>query len=251
MIRIENVSFKRRNKVILKDINLNLRPGQTIALIGPNGAGKSTLLSLMARQLPLLEGDIWFDQESVLHSHSSVLARKLSLMQQSTHFMSRLRVQELLLFARYPYHKGRPRAVDHEFVDKILNYFGLQDRRNQFLDQLSGGLRQLALVAMVFSQDTDYILLDEPLNNLDMFHAKNLMGLLRKAIRDWQKSIVIVLHDVNYASQYADYIVALKHGVVAFEGCPADVLTASNLKRLYNVDAKIIEHNGKRISLHF
>ncbi len=114
--------------------------------------------------------------------------------------MSRLTVEDLLVFARYPYHKGHPSLADKVKVEEVLEYFGLAHLKRTFIDKLSGGQRQIALVAMTFCQDADYILLDEPLNNLDMFHARHLMQTLKKAISDWGKTIVVVLHDINYAS---------------------------------------------------
>lgn len=251
MIEVSNIEFKRQDNKILKNISLSLAKHQTVALIGPNGAGKSTLLSLMARQLPLQKGVITFDSVFVEKNNSSRLAKKISFMPQHSNFMNRLRVIDLLVFARYPYHKGRPQELDYSVVKKTLSYFGLEKWQNHFIDQLSGGLRQLALVAMTFSQDTDYILLDEPLNNLDMFHAKKLMKILQTAINDWKKTIVIVLHDINYASHYADYIVALKHGQVAFQGGTREVLNASNIESLYSVSTEVIHHQGKPVSLHF
>lgn len=165
--------------------------------------------------------------------------------------MSRFNVEDLLLFARYPYHKGRPKAEDRRCVEEMLDYFALTSIRHVFLDELSGGQRQMALVAMVFCQQTKYILLDEPLNNLDMFHAKHLMTTLRRAIDDWNKSIIIVLHDINYASQYADHIVAFQQGKLLFQGETKAVMTEQNLLNLYQVDVEIIEHRGKTLSVHY
>lgn len=251
MIEIQNVGFKRAEKIILETTQLTLGAKQSIALIGPNGAGKSTLLSLMARLLPLQTGQIRYDNLDISTTPSQVMARKVGILQQHSHFMSRLTVQDLLLYARYPYHKGRPKSEDHDVVEQMLAYFELSKFRTTFLDELSGGQRQMALVAMVFCQGTDYILLDEPLNNLDMYHARHLMTTLRRAIVDWNKTIVVVLHDINYASLYADQIIALKQGAILFQGTPDEVLTHENIQALYGVDVDIIEHQGKRLSVHF
>jgi iron complex transport system ATP-binding protein len=251
VIQIQNVSFKRAEKIILETTQLTLGAQQSIALIGPNGAGKSTLLSLMARLLPLQTGQILYDHLDIATTPSQVMARKVGILQQHSHFMSRLRVQDLLLYARYPYHRGRPKSDDYDVVEQMLAYFELSKLRTTFLDELSGGQRQMALVAMVFCQGTDYILLDEPLNNLDMYHARHLMTTLRRAIVDWNKTIVVVLHDINYASLYADQIVALKQGTIVFQGTPDEVLTPDNIQALYGVEVDIIEHQGKRLSLHF
>lgn len=251
MIELKAIEHHIAETKILKSIDLTLKPHQTIALIGPNGAGKSTLLSLMARLEPLQAGQILFDGLDVTKVKTDVIAKKLAILQQSMHFMSRLTVEDLLIFARYPYHKGRPKKEDQEKVKEVLAYFHLTHLKDKFIDQLSGGQRQMALVAMTFCQDTDYILLDEPLNNLDMYHARHLMQTLQQAISDWGKTIVVVLHDINYASHYADYIVGMKQGGISFHGATKDVLTANNIEQLYNLDVSMLEFENKRFCVHY
>ncbi len=251
MIELKAIEHHIEDTKILQSIDLVLQPQQTIALIGPNGAGKSTLLSLMARLEPLQSGQILFDGLDVTRSKTDLVARKLAILQQSMHFMSRLTIADLLMFARYPYHKGRPKKLDQNRVDEMLSYFHLSHLKDKFIDQLSGGQRQMALVAMTFCQDTDYILLDEPLNNLDMYHARHLMRTLQQAISDWGKTIVVVLHDINYASHYADYIVGMKQGEISFHGATDAVLTAENIEQLYNLDVSMLEFENKRFCMHY
>lgn len=251
MIELLKVQHTISGSRVLGETSLTLTGNQVIALIGPNGAGKSTLLSLMSRLSPLQTGKILFDGMDISTTKSDEVARKIAILQQSTHFMSRLTVEDLLIFSRYPYHKGRPKAEDKTKVEDIIRYFGLETLKHKFIDQLSGGQRQIALVAMTFCQDTDYILLDEPLNNLDMYHARHLMRTLKQAIADWGKTIVVVMHDINYASQYADYIVALQQGNVLFHGQTLEVLTESNIGQLYNLDVSMLTLGDKRFCVHF
>lgn len=251
MIKIEQVNYFIGEKQILSDVSLNLDKGGVIALIGPNGAGKSTLLNLMARINPLKVGRISFDGLDIQETPSRILAQKVSILQQHIQFLSRLTVKELLIFARYPYHKGRPKDHDFEVIQKTLEYFNLLGLQHQFIDELSGGQRQRTLVAMVFAQDTDYILLDEPLNNLDINHAKNLMMNLKKAVTDFGKTIVIVLHDINYASHYADYVVAMKSGQIIYSGKTQEVLVAKNISDLYEMPVHMICHCDKNVCLYF
>ena len=124
MIEVQGVSFNRGAKRILSATDLCLEANQTIALIGPNGAGKSTLLSLMSRLLPLQQGSILYDGLDIESTPGHVLAKKVGILQQQSHFMSRLRVEDVLLYARYPYHKGRPKAEDRKQVNEMLSYFG-------------------------------------------------------------------------------------------------------------------------------
>lgn len=251
MITIENLSYRFEKNEILHDINVTLPKGDIIALIGPNGAGKSTLLSVMARILPLQTGRVCIDSLDIAHTSSRELAKKVSILQQSIHFLSRLSLQDLLLFARFPYHQGRAQAQDYAKVEEIIEYFQLGAYRHTFIDELSGGQRQRALVAMVFAQDTEVILLDEPLNNLDMYHAKQLMQLLRQSVRDFSKTIVIVLHDINYALHYADTVVAMKEGRILFSGKKESVLSQENISDLYGLAVKLSEVDGQPICLYF
>ena len=239
MITITDLDYRIGNKPILHNINLELAPGGIIALIGPNGAGKSTLLSLIARLNPLQSGSIRVDTLDIATSDSRAIARKLAILQQQTRFMSRLTIEELLTFARFPYHRGRPRAHDRDIL------------RHTYIDALSGGQRQRALVAMTFAQDTDYILLDEPLNNLDMHYARNLMANLRQAVDDYGKTILVVLHDINYAAHYADHVVAMQHGRIRHSGTTNEVLSGANISALYDMDVEMLSHDGRRVCLYF
>lgn len=251
MITVHDLHHHIGSKAILQHINLELAPGRIIALIGPNGAGKSTLLAHIARLTPIQRGQIQVDTLDIATSDSHHIARKLAILQQQTRFMSRLTIEELLTFARYPYHRGRPRSHDRDIIENTLAYFDLGKLRHTYIDALSGGQRQRALVAMTFAQDTDYILLDEPLNNLDMHYARNLMANLRQAVDDYGKTIVVVLHDINYAAHYADHVVAMQHGRIRHSGATNEVLSGANISALYDMDVEMLSHDGKRVCLYF
>lgn len=251
MITVNHLHHAFAAERVLNDINVSVPKQSLSAIIGPNGAGKSTLLNVIARLEPLQRGEVAIDGLSVRDTDNITLAKKMAILQQHTQFLSRLSIDDLLLFARYPYHQGRPGKDDKAQADAMCEYFQLNDYRHRFIDELSGGQRQRALVAMVFAQNTDWILLDEPLNNLDMYHARQLMQTLRQAVDDWGKTIAIVLHDINYASHYADHIVALKNGELFAEGETKKVLTAPTMSDLYGVDVEMIHHNGKAVCLHF
>ena len=212
MIQISDVSHQISGAPILTDVSLSLPKGGITALIGPNGAGKSTLLSLMARLSKLQSGTISFDGADVSTTPTQVLAKRLSILRQDNAVSARLTVEDLVSFGRYPHHKGRPTPDDHRLSEAALDAMALKPLRARFLDELSGGQRQRAFVAMVLAQDTDYVLLDEPLNNLDMKHARQMMERLRDTARELGKSFVIVIHDINFAAAYADHIVVLKNG---------------------------------------
>ena len=159
--------------------------------------------------------------------------------------MSRITVRDLLMFGHYPYHQGRPSETDKTIVEEALTEFHLQDFADRYLTELSGGQRQRAMIAMVFCQRTDYVLLDEPLNNLDMYHARSLMQILRRLTDEHKRTTVVVLHDINQAAAYADYVVAMKNGQVAMQGKPNDIFTAENIKTLFDMDVNVLDYEGK------
>lgn len=246
MITVNSINYHIGSMQILYDVSFELPQGQVIALIGPNGAGKSTLFSLMARINPLQGGNIAFGGQDIQHTDARTLSKIVAMLAQENHIQGRLRVRELLLFGRYPYHQGRPSKEDKEKVQEVIETFELQTLADRMLSDLSGGQRQRVLIAMVVCQDTPYILLDEPLNNLDMYHAGKLMRKM-KALAAQGKTIIIVLHDINQASQFADTVVMMKDGKVVDIGTPTKVLTKQAMKALYNVDITVLEHQGKPI----
>ncbi len=251
MIVLDQVSYQVGRLPILKNICATIEKGGITALVGPNGAGKSTLLSLMARLTPLKAGRISFDGIDLSKTPNGEIAKKLAIMRQDNSITSRITVRELLMFGRFPYHKGNPGQEDHEIVEQTLTQFNLAELASRFVADLSGGQRQRALVAMVFCQSTDYLLLDEPLNNLDMFHARHLMGLLRQIADEYKRTIIIVLHDINYASAYADNIMGMKHGELVLHGKPNDVITPENLQRLFGVNAEIVPVQNHKLVMHY
>jgi len=239
MIKIRNLSYSVADKDILKDLSLDIPKGQVTALVGANGAGKSTLLSLIARLNPIQQGDIMIDELKIGACSNKELAKKLSILSQTIHLEARLTVRELVSFGRYPHCKGRLSKGDWQKVDEALEVLDLKELEDRPLDTLSGGQRQRAYVAMTYAQDTEYMLLDEPLNNMDIAASRGLMRVLRRLCEEHNRAIVIVLHDINYASAYADNIVALADGTVARNGTPKDVVDKGFLQKIFTTDAGV------------
>ncbi|WP_134724707.1 ABC transporter ATP-binding protein [Paracoccus luteus] len=250
MIEIEGVQHRIGAASILSDIGLRLPDGKLTALIGPNGAGKSTLLRLIARLEPLQDGTIRVQGQDVATTPTAALARTMAIMVQHNSVASRLRVRELVGFGRWPHHQGRPRAADRAAVERALDAFGLQPLAGRFLDELSGGQAQRAYLAMTFAQDTGWLLLDEPLNNLDVAHARALMARLARLVRETGRSVVTVVHEVNYAAAWADHVVAMKNGRIVAQGAADDVLTESLLSDLYETPVEVSRHDGRPLVLH-
>ena len=251
MIDIQNVSKRYGDSVVVDGVTLALPAGGVTAIIGPNGAGKSTLLSMISRLLPLSEGRVMVEGLDVARADSRELARRLAILRQDNHLPLRLTVRDLVAFGRYPHSGGRLTLQDKEHVDRAIDYLELEPLADRYLDEMSGGQRQRAFVAMVLCQDTRYVLLDEPLNSLDMKHAVAMMGTLRRAADELGKTVVLVLHDINFASCYADRIVALKQGRVACQGAPAELVRAEVLSELYALPIAVHEIDGRRICVYY
>ncbi|HKH28178.1 MAG TPA: ABC transporter ATP-binding protein [Sphingomicrobium sp.] len=251
MIEISKVSKAYGDVIVVRDVSLQLPRRGVTSIIGPNGAGKSTLLSMISRLLPMTAGTVTVDGLDVTQTPSDILAKRLSILRQDNRVSSRLTVRDLVEFGRYPYSKGRLTAEDRAHAARAIGYLDLEPLADRFLDELSGGQRQRAYVAMVLCQDTDYVLFDEPLNNLDMKHAVGMMKLLRRAADDLGKTIVLVLHDINFASCYSDYLVAMRDGAVVHHGTPAEIMTGPVIRAVYDMDVEIQDVRGHRISNYY
>ncbi len=251
MIEIKGLTKQFGKKPVVEDVTVTIEPGTITSFIGPNGAGKSTLLSMVSRLLEADTGEVLLDNNNVKKWKSSEFAKRVSILKQANYLNVRLTVRELVAFGRYPYSRGRLTAEDKTFINQALEYMNLTEMQDKFLDELSGGQKQRAFIAMVIAQDTDYVLLDEPLNNLDMKHSVQIMKILRKLVDELGKTVVIVLHDINFASVYSDRIVALKNGKLMKNGPTHEIINSDALREIYDMDIPIQEQNGCRICVYF
>ncbi len=252
MVDIKGVLKTYNQKAVVDDVSLSIPKGKITSFIGPNGAGKSTLISMISRLIAKDEGIITIEGKDITEIKSEKLARKISILKQSNSSMNvKLTIKELVSFGRFPYSKGNLKKDDWKKIDEAISYMDLEDMQDKYLDQLSGGQRQRAYIAMVLAQDTEYILLDEPLNNLDMRHSVQIMKTLRRLVDELGKTIVIVIHDINFASCYSDEIVALKDGKIVKQGRTCDVIDSCVLKEIYDMDIDIKEIDNQRICVYF
>jgi iron complex transport system ATP-binding protein len=251
MIVVRNLTKAYGDTRVVRDVSLEIPRGGITSIIGPNGAGKSTLLGLLSRLLPATAGSVHVDELDVASAPSDLLARRLSILRQENHITARLTVRDLVAFGRFPHSKGRLTGEDEKRIDEAIRYLGLEELSDRFLDEMSGGQRQRAFVAMVLCQDTDYVLMDEPLNNLDMRHASGMMKLIRKIADDFGKTFVLVLHDINFASIYSDLIVAMREGEVVKRGSPVEILETDVLREIFDIDIPVHEIDGRRLGLFY
>jgi iron complex transport system ATP-binding protein len=249
VIQIEHVSKSYGPVPVLDDVSVTIPRGGITSIIGANGAGKSTLLSVVSRLLPADCGRVLVDGMDVATTAGPVLARRLAVLRQDNHMAVRLTVRELIAFGRFPHSGGRPTAEDRRLVEEAIDYFELGAFAERHLDQLSGGQRQRAYVAMVMCQGTDYVLLDEPLNNLDMRHAVQMMRMLRRMATELGRTVVLVVHDINAASCYSDRIVAMRDGRIIAQGPTPDLMEPAVLRTVFDLDVDVHELAGQRVGV--
>ncbi|MDU4884393.1 ABC transporter ATP-binding protein [uncultured Clostridium sp.] len=251
MIEVKNITKIYGNKKVVDNVSLNIQEGKITSFIGPNGAGKSTLLSIMSRLLKRDSGEVLVDGKDILKWDNKELAKKIAILRQSNNINIRLTIRELVSFGRFPHSQGNLKEEDHKYIDEAINYMQLKEFENRYLDELSGGQRQRAYIAMVIAQNSDYIFLDEPLNNLDMKHSVEIMKILRKLCDELKKTVVIVIHDINFASCYSDYIVALKDGKLIKNGLAEETIQKEELENIYEIDFHIENINNRNICIYF
>ena len=205
-MQISHIIKKYDEKTVVNDVSFSLPKGKVTSLIGPNGAGKSTVMSIISRLIAADNGSVVIEKKDINKWNSKELSKHLAILTQTNNIQMKLTVEELVAFGRFPHSGGRLNSKDKEMIDKAIDYMELEIFRERFIDELSGGQRQRAYIAMVIAQDTEYVLLDEPTNNLDIYHASNLMKIVRRLCDELGKTVILVLHEINYAAFYSDYI---------------------------------------------
>lgn len=251
MVIVENVSKLFGQKKVVDDVSISIPKNKITSLIGPNGAGKSTLLGMMSRLLTPDTGKVSIEGRSINDWKSDELAKKISILKQANHINLRITVRELVAFGRFPHSKGRLTKEDQALIDEAIDYMGLSELQNKYVSELSGGQRQCAFIAMVVAQNTEVIFLDEPLNNLDMKHSVEIMQVLRKLVDEKNKTIVIVIHDINFASCYSDHIISLKNGALMHQGATEKIIDSNILRDIYDMEIPIQMIDDRRICVYF
>ncbi|MGL5830336.1 MAG: ABC transporter ATP-binding protein [Angustibacter sp.] len=242
VLQAENIAANYGKRRVLADLDLSVRRGEFVALVGPNGSGKSTLLKCLARILKPQSGRVMLSGRDLATLPNREIAQSLGFMPQSPSGPAHLRVRDLVAFGRHPHGHTwqRATAADARAIDFALAATHLADLADLPLAELSGGQRQRAWIALTLAQETDLLLLDEPTTFLDLAHALDVLEVLAEAHERSGRTIVMVMHDLNLAANYADRIVAMSAGKIMADGTPAEVLTADNLGRIFGLAAQII-----------
>ena len=250
-MKVQQLTKQYDGKAVVDGVTFEIPKGKVLSLIGPNWAGKSTVMGMISRLIARDAGLVDFDGRDIAKWKSKELSKRLAILTQSNQIQMKLTVRELVAFGRFPYSAGRNTPEDETIIDQAISYMELEPFQDRFIDELSGGQRQRAMIAMVIAQDTEYVLLDEPTNNLDIYHATNMMKIVRRLCDELGKTVILVLHEINYAAFYSDYICAFKDGKIAKFGTVEEVMTKENLSQIYQVDFEILTIAGKPLSIYY
>lgn len=254
-VSANTIEVKYDKKIILKDLLLHIPDKSISTIIGPNGCGKSTLLKTLTKILPYSKGQVLLDGQALTEYNTKELAKKMALLPQSQIAPAQITVRELVAYGRYP-HQGNfgiLSAQDQEIIDWAISKTKLNDIENATVDSLSGGQRQRVWIALALAQQTDIIYLDEPTTYLDLAHQLDLMKLLKQLNEEENRTIVMVLHDLNLAARFSDYMISMNSGKIVKAGTVEEVMTTDNLKQVFEIDAVISNdpYTGKPICLSY
>ncbi len=243
MIEVRELSYRAGRTELLRDINFEVRPGEMLAIIGANGAGKSTLLKLLSSEISPSEGAIYIKQRLLQEYKVIELARMRSVLAQQNTISMSFTVYELVLMGRYPHFENKPAIKDIEIVRHVLDETGITHLAHREYNTLSGGEQQRVQLARVIAQIADVpqglLFLDERTNGLDLLYQQQILSIAR-GMSDRGYCVVCILHDINFASRYADKVLILKNGKTIAFGAPSEIINTDNILRAFNVKVELM-----------
>lgn len=241
-ISTKNLNISYGTVDIVKDLNLEIPKGKITTIIGSNGCGKSTILKTIARILQPKSGDIYINDKNIKCEKPKDIAKVMAVLPQSPTAPAGLTVEELIAYGRFPHQKGfgTLKKEDKDIITWALKSTGIEEFRERAIEDLSGGQRQRAWIAMALAQQTEILILDEPTTYLDLAHQLEVLKLLEKLNKEQGTTIVMVIHELNNAARFADHMIGVKQGEVVCQGSAFEVMTKDNLKKLFNIDAEIV-----------
>lgn len=247
MVSVKNLSYAVGKKKLLNHISFDARPGEMMAIIGANGAGKSTLLKLLCKEIKPSDGEIFLNQKNLTTYKLEELARIRSVLSQHHTLSMSFTVKELVLMGRYPHFESKPTTADFEVINAVMEETGITCFADRDYNTLSGGEQQRVQLARVMAQIYDtpngYLFLDEPTNGLDMLYQQQILTLARN-IANRGYCVICILHDINFASRYADKILMLKDGEAVALGSPLEVVTCENIHYVFNIEVQLMNCEG-------
>ncbi|MBM7539971.1 ABC transporter ATP-binding protein [Amphibacillus cookii] len=238
-LAIDQVKVGYSNLIILDDLSVEIPEKKMTTIVGANGCGKSTLLKAIARILKTQKGAVYLDGKAIQLLSTKEVAKKMAILPQSSQVPTGLTVYELISYGRFPYQTGLGtlKVDDLKHINWAIEATGLNALKDRSVEALSGGQRQRVWIAMALAQDTEILILDEPTTYLDLAHQLDILLLLQKLNKEQKRTIVMVLHDLNHASRVSHNLIAMRNGAIIEEGTPKQVMTRSNLKAIFDIEA--------------
>ncbi|RVU82894.1 ABC transporter ATP-binding protein [Leucothrix sargassi] len=251
IVKAQNIKVSYDRATIIDDLSVSFLPGKINVIIGPNGCGKSTLLKALSGVLALEHGEVLLADKPLLALNPKSRAKTLSLLPQYNVAPDGISVLELVKRGRFAYQNWMRQwhPDDEAAVCQALSYTGLDSIAHEPLQTLSGGQRQRAWLALVLAQQTPIVLLDEPTTYLDMGHQIEVLNVCKRLNEKQNSTIIMVLHDLNLAARYADFMVAMKEGKLLATGRPEEVITANNIQALFDLSCQIIRDPASQTPL--
>ncbi len=247
ILEVTDLSCGYGEQLILSQLNFNLWPGFFCGILGPNGCGKSTLINTICRVNEPLGGSLLFDEQELRTISRQELAAKIAVVPQETHVAFPFKVREVVAMGRNPHLSGffgSGYDLENEMVDQALTAAGISHLAERAITRLSGGERQLVLLARALAQEPRLLLLDEPTSNLDISHAVGILRLVAAKVRQEKLAVLAVFHDLNLAAVFADYLFLVKDGTIRYQGETCEVLTEEILADLYELPLKVYTPPG-------
>ncbi|MGO2506144.1 ABC transporter ATP-binding protein [Psychrobacter alimentarius] len=244
MLRVNQLTISRQGNTLLENISCELNSNELIALVGHNGSGKSTLIKALAGEMSVNGGSISLDERHIADYSNKELAQQMAYLPQQLPDAAGFTVRELVMLGRYPHQKWlqKPSQVDKDKVEQAMRTTQVEAFAERTTTTLSGGERARVWLAMCLAQDTRYLLLDEPLAALDMHYQLEVIQLIRRLVDEQGLSVIIIVHDINLAAQYADRVIALKNGRICHNGTIKSTMQPDILRSIFNVDMQLLSH---------
>lgn len=254
-LEVNEIGVGYANELIIKDLSVSIPKNKITTIIGPNGCGKSTLIKTIARILKAKHGAVLLEGEAIHTVDTKKIAKRMAILPQTAEAPGGLTVFELVSYGRFPHRKrmGALTKEDYEYIHWAIDVTGLNDFVDRPTSELSGGQRQRVWIAMALAQGTDILVLDEPTTYLDLAHQLDILLLLQRLNREEGRTIIMVLHDLNHASRFSDYMIAMRDGEIVTDGKPSEVMVCKNLQRVFNIEANltVCPHSSNPICLSY